>query len=110
MAADIRNNTPQTEALILFLDDRPAAGKQKLDLIRREQLEDYSEHLKEATIIRRPADVAGGLRRGSSASRCRWLRLLRARNRARCQYRLQGGGRRDCAESIERAAPYAEGA
>ncbi len=63
MAADIRNNTPQTEALILLLDDRPAAGKQKLDLIRREQLEDYSEHLKEATIIRRPADVAGSLRR-----------------------------------------------
>jgi hypothetical protein len=63
MAADIRNNTPQTEALILLLDDRPAAGKQKLDILRREQLEDYSERLKEATITRRPEDVVAGLRR-----------------------------------------------
>jgi hypothetical protein len=63
MASDVRNNTPQNEALILLLDDRPAAGKQKLDILRREQLEDYSERLKEATIQRRPEEVAPALRR-----------------------------------------------
>jgi hypothetical protein len=63
MASDVRNNTPQNEALVLLLDDRPAAGKQKLDILRREQLEDYSERLKEATIQRRPEDVAPALRR-----------------------------------------------
>jgi hypothetical protein len=63
MAADLRANTAQREALILLLDDRPAAGKQKLDIIRREQLEDYSERLKEATILRKPEEVAPALRR-----------------------------------------------
>jgi hypothetical protein len=63
MAADLRANPAQREALILLLDDRPAAGKQKLDILRREQLEDYSEHLKQATLNRKPQDVAAPLRR-----------------------------------------------
>ncbi len=63
MAADLRNGTPGTEALILLLDDKPSAGKRKLLELRQAQLQDYSDRLKEATITRRPEDVAQGLRR-----------------------------------------------
>jgi hypothetical protein len=63
MASDFRNGTPQNEALILLLDDRPAAGKRKLDELRRQQAEDYCERLREATIIRNVEDIQPGLRR-----------------------------------------------
>ncbi|HXH21326.1 MAG TPA: hypothetical protein VNN10_04795 [Dehalococcoidia bacterium] len=63
LASDIRNGTPQNEALILLLDDSPAAGKRKLDELRRKQVEDYCERLREATITRTPEEIAPGLRR-----------------------------------------------
>lgn len=63
LAADLRNSTPQTEALILLLDDKPSAGKAKLLDLRRQQLQDYSDRLREATIIRAPEDTVQGLRR-----------------------------------------------
>ena len=63
LASDLRNGTPQNEALILLLDDKPATGKRKLDELRRQQLDDYCARLREATIIRSPEDVVPGLRR-----------------------------------------------
>jgi hypothetical protein len=62
MAADLRNGTPAPRP-------HPAPRRQalrrqrKLLELRQAQLQDYSDRLKEATITRRPEDVAQGLRR-----------------------------------------------
>jgi hypothetical protein len=63
MAADLRNNKAQTEALILLLADKPSEGKRKVDELRLQQVQDYSDRLREATITRGPGDIAQGLRR-----------------------------------------------
>ncbi len=63
IANEMRTNVPQKEALILLLDDRPAAGKKKLLELRQQQVQDYLDRLGQATVPRKVEDLAPGLRR-----------------------------------------------
>ncbi len=67
MAGEINANVPQNEALILLLDDRPAAGKRKLQALRKQQVEEYIQRLQAATITRSYEQVLPALRRLAEA-------------------------------------------
>jgi hypothetical protein len=58
LESELRSGVPQNEALILLLDDRPAAGVRKLRELRRKQVEEYVERLREATVVRPLESVA----------------------------------------------------
>jgi hypothetical protein len=62
LAGQIEHDTPGNEALILLLDDRPSAGREKLGAIRRSQITAYSTHLAEGGMERRPEDMVRPLR------------------------------------------------
>ncbi len=62
MASELRQAVPQNEALVLLLDEKPAAAKRKLDELRRKQVEEYLDRLGSATVPRKMDEVAGGLR------------------------------------------------
>lgn len=63
LAAEWRTNVPNAEALILLLDDRPSAGKRKLDELRAKALDEYLARLSTATVIRTREDIAPNMRR-----------------------------------------------
>ncbi len=49
-AADMRRNKPQAEALMLLLDSDPRVAKTKLQEMRKQQLADYEENLRQALL------------------------------------------------------------